>query len=88
MLKSHVGFLLYTFLSYYASNIGQIAFFSNMFCTIFQQFEGLVVCGGNSKLSLDLNLDKSKPLGAQLRCPTRVSLPIAKLLHSLGLIDI
>lgn len=88
LLKGYIGPLLYTLLSYYAPNTGQVAFFSSMFCTLSRHFEGLVVCGGDFNLALDISLDKSKPVGSKLRSSTRANLRLARLLHSKGLVDI
>lgn len=58
-----------------------------MFHSLSQHFEVTVICGGDSNLALDVNVDSSKPPGKGVRCPSRASLCFAKQLQLLNLID-
>lgn len=84
LLKGQIG----TFVFYYAPNKAQAPFLTNMFRSLSQHFEGTVLCGGDLNLTLDVSLDKSRPLGTQLHVPVKASLCLAKLLHSLNLTDL
>lgn len=78
---------LHTFISYYAPNQGQAAFFQAMLKTLDPMVGGTVVYGGDSNTTLDQSLDKSRPPGSQLPCPPRRNHKIAKLIFQKSLFD-
>lgn len=87
LVKGHSNGELYTFISYYAPNQGQASFFSSMLSALSPYLEGWVVVGGDSNIAFDFLLDKSRLGFPHLLRPPKQSLRIARLLHSLGLID-
>lgn len=56
LVKGHIDGCLYTFISYYAPNIGQAKFFSEMLLTLSPHFEGWLVMDGNSNIAFDQHL--------------------------------
>lgn len=79
-MKGTIDDRLYTFISYYASNRGQIQFFRQMFNTLGPLTEGVIIMGGDSNTAFDTGLDKSKPLKAQSVRPGKASVQIAQLI--------
>lgn len=59
-----------------------------MFRTLGSLLEGIVIYGGDSNITFDQSLDKSKPQSSQLIHPRKISSKITKLIHQQGLADI
>lgn len=87
LLSGSINGTVYTFLCYYASNRGQATFFSSLAPIFTSHTEGSVILSRDSHIAVDLSLDKSGG-GKSLKHPLKQSLRIARILHSLGLIDI
>ncbi|XP_077341249.1 uncharacterized protein LOC143986718 [Lithobates pipiens] len=87
LVKGLVEGQLYSLISYYAPNKGQDKFFVKLFHTLNPMLEGKVILGGDSNVTFEQELDRTRPLGQQLIRPRKVSHRIAKLLHSQGLTD-
>lgn len=79
---------LYSFMSYYAPNKGQLAFFQHLLKTLTPLLESTVIFGGDTNTAFDQGLDKSCLPGKRLTRPTKQSLRIAKLIFQHGLVDI
>lgn len=59
LLTGLIDFKTYTFLSYYAPNRGQAAFFFSLVLIVSLHAEGVEVFGGDSNIALDHCLNKS-----------------------------
>lgn len=79
---------LYSIISYYAPNKGQLTLFQHVLKTLTPLLEGTVIFGGDFNTAFDQGLDKSHPLDKRLTRPTKQSLCIAKLIFQHGLVDI
>lgn len=88
LVKGSIEGRLFSLVSYYAPNAGQLKFFSNLFKTLDPLLEGSIIFGRDSNVAFDQGLDRSKPPRAQTIRPTRTSSKIAKLIYSQGLTDI
>lgn len=65
----------------------KLPFFSSMLTFLAPHLEGKVIMGGDSNMAFDHLLDKSTQNKSQLKRPPNQSLQIARLFHSLGMID-
>lgn len=88
LVKGTIDGHLYSLVSYYAPNSGQLRFFSNLFKTLGPLLEGSIIFRGDSNVAFDQDLDRSKPPHAQTIRPTRSSSKLAKLIDLQGLTNI
>lgn len=78
LIKGFIEDHLFSFVSYYIPNKGQVKFFQTMFQVLGPKIEWTVIFGGDSNTAFDQSMDKSKPPASQLTHPTRNSSSIAK----------
>lgn len=87
LVKSHITGVLFSIISNYAPNKGQVSFFSFMLTFLSPYLEGKVIMGDDYNVAFDHLLDKSSQGRTLLKQPPKQSLRIARLFHSLGMID-
>lgn len=71
---------MYSFVSYYAPNKGQVQFFQQMFQILKPLIEGTIILGGDFNMAFESGLDKSNPMKSKLIRPNKGSVKIAKLI--------
>lgn len=88
LVKGFIDSHLFSFISYYAPNKGQLKFFQSMWATLNPLLECTTILGWDCNMAFDQGPDKSNLSKTLMTRPTRASLKIARLVHSQGLADV